>query len=194
MAPIAMEDSPVRPVDYVLNLFVFVATGVVGCGQSQSPPRPLGSMSNSQATVNSALGNNSDSSLDADFAALSRRIQAANTQFPPDAWMVSSEHLFLFDDQLRSDVIGFSRRPRALDLLFQKVLNQKTSDDTLLIIAEICVYFEGYQASGDTAIKSSYASALTLALDRGRTASADQRYGNCISYPLRQAAIKAASR
>jgi hypothetical protein len=99
---------------------------------------------------------------------LRSRIIAHNKVTPVSAWLINDEHLFVEDDSLRDPVIQFSRKPGGLDFLFGKVLDPRTSNEDLLVIAEIVVYFGGHPEEGDEKVRSNLASGSRVILAGNR--------------------------
>jgi hypothetical protein len=68
------------------------------------------------------------------------------------------------------------RRPESLDLLFGRILDERTPESELLADVELLVYFGQYEKKGDERISSEKADAVLIAIDVGRLSAAEAKY------------------
>ena len=101
---------------------------------------------------------------------------------PSTSWEMMPDHLFSIqaDDhenlRLGDACIRFTRRDGALDLLFEKIIDTSTPDVELLAVAEILVFWAGYELPEDASKTSHLGLAAQLAIDSGRLNGVQQRY------------------
>ena len=79
------------------------------------------------------------------------------------------------------------------ELRNDRVLDSATSDEELLVLSEILVYFGGHPEPGDDKIVSTRSAEIIKVLSGGRAAKADEQYRAPISKKIREAAEKAIS-
>ena len=117
----------------------------------------------------------------AEFLKLEGEISEYNGTPPRlSGWVLNSEHLFADADSddpesLLQRVIGFSRKPGALDLLFDKLLQKQSTAVDKLVVTEILVYFGQYHLPGDDALRSVKARDVERALQDGLYAELDKQ-------------------
>lgn len=155
--------------------------GPIGCGTRQAgppipPSRPVDTL---------------QSKLESDYFDLKARIDKSNDETAPSAWLMNSQHLFIYDDVLVADVIRFTRLPGRLQFLFTKVVDPTTSDNDLLVISEMLVYFGGHLENDDGRIIAPNATHVIDALTHGRSANADGRFQAPVTRKIMDAAEKA---
>jgi hypothetical protein len=137
--------------------------------------------------------------LHAIYEKLAADVAAYNGNPPEmDAWTMNPEHLFLgIDDptsvdSLRERSAAFSRQKGGLDFLFDKLLNHGTSEEEILGIAEILVFFGQETRKGDGELFTQKAELVKAAIHEEQIKRAIAKYPDApIEREILYSAVKA---
>jgi hypothetical protein len=111
-----------------------------------------------------------------------REIIGADPAAGMTSWCMHYDHLFMNGDDfgepdsLRERCKRFVRISGAVDFLFQKLLDEHISEQDVLAVAEILVFWAGDDQPGDDSIKSKFAAPVLEALKNGKFTGAAKRY------------------
>jgi hypothetical protein len=125
------------------------------------------------------------------YLSISKNIDGYNVQTPIDGWRMNSEHLFVEDEELLQKVTAFSSDARCVEFLFEKIDEVGTTDDDLLRISEILVYFVEDAFRRIAGIKPATVANARKAVASGRLASVEKKYP---SAPIRRYILAALNR
>lgn len=128
--------------------------------------------------------------LSDEYTELLKRLREYNTD-GMDHWTMNSEHLLAGEGDMRDQVIEFVRQPGGLDLLFDRLLDEKSTAAEQLATAELLVYYGQYRLKGDESLWSDRSQRVLAAIEQGRFDSAEKRYPDA---PIKEQIVRAARR